>query len=182
VSRTPRDRFHEVGARNELAFRYALVCAWEWSVDELLAGDPTLIPFVPYAGDASVQRVDEAIRTAQQLPRQVRLELLAALAVFAQNVFKDVDWPARMSEEELMENAIFKQGEAKGYERGEVAGERKLLARLLHARLESEAPRFVNRLELSTEAQLEAAADLLVAEQAREELIAALERVLTTGA
>jgi len=51
----------------------------------------------------------------------------------------------------------------------------------LQARLESEAPRFVSRLELCTEAQLGAAADLLVAERSRDELIAALEGLLFDG-
>ena len=126
---------------------------------------------------------------ARKLPRGLGVEVLAALAVFAQNVFKDVDWAARMAEEELMENAIYKLGEAKGEAKGKaegkaegkVEGERKLLARLLQARLGSEASGYVSRLERCGEAQLEAAADLLVAERSRDELIAALEGLLFDG-
>lgn len=70
----------------------------------------------------------------------------------------------------------------KNHTRGYLEGMCKLLARMLRARLGPEAPRFVSRLEQCTPTQLEAAAVLLVPEQAREGLIAALEGVLTTSA
>ena len=174
---TPRSSFRAAGARSALEFRYALVCAWEWSVAELLVGHPALIPFVPYAGDATVAGVEEAIRVAQRLPRRLRLELLAALAVFAQNVFKDVEWSARMTEEVLVENAIYKRGEAAG----ELKGERKLLTAQLQAKLGDGAPRFVSRLGSCTGEQLASMGRLLVAERSRDELIAALEGLLFDG-
>ena len=167
----PTNTYREADAGTELAFRYLLVRAWSWTVGELLQGNPALLPFVPYAGDANVAKVDDAIRTADQVePRSLRADLLAALAVFAQNVFKDVDWSARMPRELLMESAIYRQGEA--------AGERKLVKVLLETKLGDEAPRLATRLESCTEEQLEAMARLLVTELSREALVAALERLI----
>jgi len=155
----------------ELTFRYALVRAWDWTTDELLAGSPALIPFVPYAGDASEAGVGKAIAAVDGVSsRALRAELLGALAVFAQNVFKEVDWAARMPQEMLMESTVYKKGEA--------AGERKMVAFFLAKRLQDGAQPFVARLETLSEEHLEKVAEVLSGDQPRDELIAALERLL----
>ena len=98
----PRNACRELSPGTEVTHRYTLVCAWHWTVAELISGDPALIPFAPFAGDASVERIDEAIAAADQVPtRALRAELLGALAVFAENVFKDVNWTARMPKQAL---------------------------------------------------------------------------------
>lgn len=170
----PKSAYQQTAAGTAIAHRYTLVCAWEWTVAELLAGDPALIPFVPFAGDASLEGVDEAIEAATHADITLRADLLAALAVFASNVFKDVDWSARMPRELIMENTIYKQGQAAG----ELKGELKMVRLMLDKKLGAAATPFFPRLESCTSVQLEALGAELVADQSRGELIAALERVL----
>ncbi len=101
--------------------------------------------------------------------------------MFAGNVFKDVDWSARMPKELLMENTIYKRGEAAGVQKGTLIGERRMVALLLEAKLELDAATFLSRLDGCTETQLETLARLLVKDQPREDLLAALGRLLVAS-
>jgi hypothetical protein len=176
----PRNAYEVGEGATQLTFRYALVCAWEWSSEQLFSGSPALIPFVPYARDATPERVDRAIQALRRVePRQLQADLLAALEAFAKNVFQDVDWAARMPEELIMESTIYKKGEAAGERKGKLEGERKLVEVLLREKLPEHANALVPRLQACGEEQLTDLARLFVHDKPSDELVAEIERVLS---
>ena len=67
------------------------------------------------------------------------------------------------------------------YQRGEVSGQRKVLARWLSNRLGLRAPSFVTRLELAEESILDQITDLLAAQISDDSLLTQLERLLPTA-
>lgn len=99
----------------------------------------------------------------------------AALAVFADNVFPDVDWGAKLPEELLMASTIYQRGEAAG----ELAGQRKTLTRPLTKRLGAErAAMLVARLQRADESGLDSATDVLAEKLSDEALLTRLDEIL----
>jgi len=92
-----------------LTFRFALIRAWDLSVSEILGtGEPGLIPLVPFAKDATRERTEVAQRVLLDEHRE-RTNLHLVYSVFADWIFPDEDWEARIPEEIRMESAVFRR-------------------------------------------------------------------------
>lgn len=169
----PRSSYERiVGGRRAVRFAFDVVKVWELQADDLLRDAKTgLLPLVPYAGGTSKAHVERALDAlARVVPEHLRGELQSALVAFAENVFPDVDWGARMPEELLMGSTI--------YQRGEAAGQRKTLARQISKRLGEQAGDLVARLRFAEEPALDAVADLLAERLSDEQLLVQLDRLL----
>jgi len=164
-----------VGRRRVVHFAFDVVEAWELSADDLLRdAKPGLLTLVPYAAGTTrrhVERAMEALATIE--PERRRGELQAALVAFADNVYPDVDWAARMPEELLMRSSI--------YERGEVSGQRKTLARQLTKRLGEAGEALAERTWRAEEAVLEQATDLFAERLSDDALAERLDELLPRG-
>ncbi|MGE0712037.1 MAG: hypothetical protein AB7N76_31400 [Planctomycetota bacterium] len=145
---------------------------WELKADDLLSdAKPGLLPLVPYCAGTSSAHVERALEALARIePEHRRGELQAALVAFAENVFPEVDWSARMPEELLMGSTI--------YQRGETSGERKMLVRLLRKRFGEAAAPLVSRVELAEEAVFEGVADLFAERLSDDQLLERLEQLL----
>lgn len=173
----PRSHYERrVGTRRALRFEFDVVKVWELSADALLRdAKPGLLPLVPYACGTSKAHVERALDALSKVdPEQRRGELQSALTVFADNVFPDENWAARMPEELLMGSTIYQRGEAAG----ELAGKRGLLARLLTKRLAERAQGLLPRLQRADLPTLDAAGDVVAERLSDEELLARLDVVL----
>jgi len=173
----PKDYYERtVGGRRAVRFEFDVVRVWDLNADDLLRdAKPGLLPLIPYAEGTSKVHVERALDALAKIkPEHRRAELQAALTVFADNVFPDVDWGARMPEELLMGSTIYQRGEAAG----ELAGQRKTLARLLTKRVGETAGTVVARLQLADEPTLDSAADLLAEKLSDDELLLRLNELL----
>jgi len=169
----PKDFYERlVGARRAVRFEFDVVKVWELKADDLLRdAKPGLLPLVPYARGTSKGHVERALDALARIdPEHRRAELQAALTVFADNVFPDVDWGARMPEELLMGSTI--------YQRGEAAGQRKTLTRWLRKWFPERADSLVARLELASESVVDDVADLVAERLSDEQLLAKLDDLL----
>ena len=169
----PKDYYERtVGRRRAVRFDFDVVKVWELKADDLLRdAKPGLLPLVPYARGTSKGHVERALDALARIePEHRRAELQAALTVFADSVFPDVDWGARMPEELLMGSTI--------YQRGEAAGQRKLLARQFTKRFGERAKTFVARTQLADESVLIQAGDLLAEKLSDDEVLERLEKIL----
>ncbi|MEZ6189182.1 MAG: hypothetical protein R3F62_29800 [Planctomycetota bacterium] len=173
----PRTTYERrVGERVALRFEFDVVKVWELRADDLLRdAKPGLLPLVPYADGTSKGHVERALEALGRIdPEHRRGELQAALTVFADNVFPDENWAARMPEELLMGSTIYQRGEAAG----ELAGKRTLLARQLAKRLAERAQPLLPRLQRADLTTLDTAADLLAERLSDDELLAQLDQAL----
>lgn len=170
---TPTDE-HVVrdGDEETLRFKFKLFCAWSLDADELLRDDqPGLLPLLPFAGGATPERVEQALRRLHVLrPRPRRAELLATLAAFAGNVYPETLWSARIPMEILMESTFYRQARADGA--------RSNLAVLLRELLKGAAEVFVGRLELASDAQVEEATRVAARVRDAKALATALDALL----
>ena len=165
-----------VGRKRAVRFDFDLVKVWELKADDLLRDAKLgLLPLVPYARGTSKGHVERALDELAKIePEHRRGELQSALVAFAENVFPDVDWSARMPEELLMGSTIYQRGEAAG----EIAGQRKLLSRQFTKRFGDKATAFVARTQLAEESVLIQAGDLLAEKLSDDEVLAKLEEIL----
>jgi len=172
----PRAWYEEhVGGRRVLRFDFRVIRLWELHVDELLAGQRGLLPFVPYAEGATEAHVDAAMRALEQVdPEKTRADLQGTLATYAGNVFPDVNWIARIPRELLMKSTAWKEIGAEF----ELEGQRKTAALQIETRLGSAASGFVARLSGCNEASLNEVARLLVTTRDDDELANALDALL----
>jgi len=176
---------HEVTVlgRHVVTFHFDVVCLWSLEASAVLAQrDPGVLPLVPFTNGASHGAIDEAHRLLETVePKQRRIDLQVALAVFSGTVFPEVRWLARMREEDLMDSPVYeeilKRGEARGEARGEVRGRHKLLADQIRRRLGSnpEVTALVESLAKCDVPTLDEIG-LLVLETPRESLAATIER------
>ncbi len=170
----PPRRSYERRVRGQLVVRFAfeLVALWRVPPERLL--DPTrpgLLPLVPYAARASEQHVEQALAVLERVePEERRTELQAALSVFADNVFPEIDWVGRIPMEALMTSKL--------WERATEAGMREGFGRQLVRRLGDRGEALRPRLDQASGAVLERIGDLLVDSWRDEELLAELDRLL----
>lgn len=110
-------------------------------------------------------------------PGRKSVELQVALAIFARQVFPEVNWLDKVRAEKLMESEVFQ--ELVAYRKIKIEVLCAVFARQLRARLgkNRRTERLVARLPLCTEAILEKVGDLLVGPKKKPELFAALERL-----
>lgn len=157
-------------------FRFEVLCAWHLQAAELLVrGVPGLQPLVPFAADATPERVDAAMQAlAAVQPRRRRAELQAALAAFAGNVYPHTRWLERIPREILMESTVYQEIKAEG----RTEGQRELVALLLERRLGAGAEPFVGRLALCTQALLAQAAEALAGGSSDADLVKTLDSLL----
>ncbi len=169
----PKNSYERVVAgRRAVRFDFDVVKVWELNGDDLLRGaKPGLLPLVPYAEGSSRGHVEQALDALAQIePEHRRGELQSALVAFAENVFPDVDWAARMPEELLMGSTI--------YQRGEVSGQRKLLVLQLRKRFGEHAEPLVTGTQLADEGTLMQAGELFAERLSDEVLLARLHQLL----
>lgn len=161
-----------VRGRRPVRFEFDVICVWRLAADHILADAKLgLLPFVPFMAGATVGHVERAMSTLAKVePARRRGELQAALAAFADNVFPDVDWADRMPEELLMGSSV--------YQRGELAGQRKLISLQLHERLGKRALPLEARLHLAPAEALTLVGRLLAGKHADETLVQALDEAL----
>jgi hypothetical protein len=183
---------HVVRGRRTVRFEFDVIRVWELRVDEVLdAGKLGLLPFVPFMAGVTTKHVEHAMATLASVePGQRRGDLQGALAVFANNIFPDVDWAARIPEELLMALSFYERiyervhqqiqerCEAAGHAAGEVTGQRKLLTVLLQERLGDRALPLLARLQVASVDVLTQAAKLLAGRHTDDALVQALSEVL----
>ncbi|MGE0708198.1 MAG: hypothetical protein AB7N76_01035 [Planctomycetota bacterium] len=170
-----------VRGRRRLLFEFDVIRAWsDLDADELLAQGPLeLLPLVPFAAHATHDHAEQALtRLDHVADEDKRRELRLALATFAEQAFREEGWLARIPEEELMQFSSWKQVSAEFEAKGEVKGERKVLATLLQRRLGDRAQALVERLEVSLAPELEQVTELLAQPSSDDQLVAALEALL----
>lgn len=172
----PRGHYERrVRGRRPVSFEFDVIRLWELSADDaLMGGKLGVLPFVPFMSGAGTDHVEQAmVMLARVEPVRRRGELQAALAAFADNVFPDVDWSDRMPEELLMGSSV--------YQRGEIAGQRKVLGVQLHERLGERAGPIVLRLQVASADALTHVAKLLAGRHTDEALLASLTEALSGG-
>lgn len=177
----PRGLYERVvRGRRTVRFEFDVIRVWELRVDDVLDGGKLgLLPFIPFMAGATTDHVEHAMSTLASVePAQRRGDLQGALAAFANNIFPDVDWAARIPEELLMALSIYERIHQRIQERCEVTGQRKLLTVQLQERLGNQAPTLVARLELAPVDVLTQAAKLLAGRHTDEALLKALDDVL----
>ena len=172
----PLGRYEASQSGTTLRFEFSVIRVWGLKADELLrSGSSALLPLLPFTAGASHERVHQALRVLNAVePLKRRAELQATLAAFAGNVFPDVHWLARIPREILMESTAFREI----HDEGRLAGERRLLALQLRARLGEHGASFEDRLGLCTPALLEEAATLFATVRSDDEFTRALEGLL----
>lgn len=170
----PRNFFSAaaLGTRNDFVF--GLVCLWTRTAEELLGGPPGLIPLLPFTADASIERIEEAIATLRNAPPSQRADLLGALAVFAENVYPDIPWLAKLPEEIVMENTFIRDLRTRGRVDLLVLQLGELLGQEVSSSL-------LARLRAAAEPVLEEIALLLMRERDAAALLAHLDRLLPEG-
>lgn len=175
----PVSQFEVACGRTQLHFRYRLILLWDLKAADLLVGAPGLIPLLPYADGATQESVATGMkRLATVRPFKKRAELQAALATFAEDVFRGVDWTDTMPEELLMASTIYGKGRAKGQAEGRVEGQRHTLTLQLQERLGASGESFAIRLAAATQATLDEVTRVLATDRPAAGLIKALSAVL----
>lgn len=161
--------------RPVLSFEFEVVCAWKLKASELLARrEPGLLPLVPFAEGASVERVEEAFNVLAKDRRSGDLQVV--LAAFSSQVFPGVPWSAKISKEILMESTLFKELRAEI----EVEARRGVVGRQLRAKLgkNKRTDALVAGLPRCTGAALEKIELLLVSSKKKADLLAAIEKLV----
>lgn len=168
----PRNYFSAEALGTRTDFVFGLECLWTRTAEELLAGPTGLLPFVPYAAGATVERVDEAIAALHRPPSSShRGDLVGALAVFAINAFPQVAWLGKIPKETLMESTFVRDIKA--------LGERNVLTRWMTQRLgATTAQALAKRLDRCSSELLERVTALMADEQDSMTLLRELERLL----
>jgi hypothetical protein len=160
-----------------LSFRFDVFCAWErLDARELIARrNVSLLPLVPFARGRTKGRVEEALEILAGEPGRRGVELTAVLSTFAEWVFPETSWLARMPKEVLMGTTVYRMGVADG-----AAAERlAIVSDQLRHRLgkTKRTDVLLKRLKRSSRATVKKVSLLVLAKE-KKELLVALDRLL----
>lgn len=171
----PVPGFEVACGRTQLRFSYRLILLWDLEAKDLLAGALGLVPLLPYADGATEALVESGMRRlAAVKPFKKRAELQAALATFAEDVFRGVDWTDTMPEELLMASTIYGKGRAQG----QAEGQRHTLTLQLEERLGAEGGPLAARLPTATQVTLDEVTRALASDRSTSELLEVLTALL----
>ena len=143
--------------------------------DLLALGGPGLTPLLPFTADASEERVRTALRSLAKIQDvDRRVDLQAALVVFAERVFPEGGWARLVPEEVVVKSELFERAK----ELSAAAARAEMVLRLVRARLGRSASRWGRRVSAADTRTLEALFDALIDTTDRAAALEALERLL----
>lgn len=177
----PQARYQrQAWGRHALTFDFDVVKVWELDPEDLLRrAIPGQLPLVPYAGGATEKHVERAFRALDSVnPDERRGELQAALVAFAENVFPDQNWAARMPKELYMGSTIYQLGEEAGFKLGALKSLRRALAIMCEREWGTGAVSLARRAEAADLETLEAATSLFAQGLAGDDLWQQLDSLL----